>query len=331
METRAVIKFFILQGKRPKNIHAILTDTLGEYAPPYATVKNWVVHVKPGNFSACDALRPGRRKTLTTAEFTDQIHELILEDRQISTKSIAEELGVSCERVELISHEDLNMRKISANCVPKSLNAKQERQQCHSSEQFCNFFGANKMISCGLWRSWTKPDNVTMTRRQSNNQGSDGIAAQHHPPKKFPNPQICYRISRLNCLRSRSHPTQWLSYKGPNSQFGVLPISAGAIEGHFEGNTPREVHQAGLVLARLCSISPATCNPEDTVLRRLPLSWWHNLFSESGPVGLPHVPWTDKQLKCRHFSPGKEVIIAARTWLDRQHFFEFITQISATV
>jgi hypothetical protein len=32
-ETRAVIKFFFLQGKTPKEIHAILTEKLGEYAP----------------------------------------------------------------------------------------------------------------------------------------------------------------------------------------------------------------------------------------------------------------------------------------------------------
>ena len=42
METRAVIKFFFLQGKAPKEIHAIMTETLGEHAPSYATVKNWV-------------------------------------------------------------------------------------------------------------------------------------------------------------------------------------------------------------------------------------------------------------------------------------------------
>jgi len=40
IETRAVIKvFFFLQGKAPKEIHAILIETLGEHAPPYATVK----------------------------------------------------------------------------------------------------------------------------------------------------------------------------------------------------------------------------------------------------------------------------------------------------
>jgi len=42
IETRAVIKIFFLQGKAPKEIHAILKETLGEQSPSYATVKNWV-------------------------------------------------------------------------------------------------------------------------------------------------------------------------------------------------------------------------------------------------------------------------------------------------
>jgi len=40
METRAVVKFFFLQVKAPKEIHAILIETLGEHAPSYVTVKN---------------------------------------------------------------------------------------------------------------------------------------------------------------------------------------------------------------------------------------------------------------------------------------------------
>jgi len=46
----------------------------------------------------------------------------------------------------------------------------------------------------------------------------------------------------------------------------VLVISAGAIEGHFEGKTPREVHQRGLVLARQYAVSPGIFNPEETGL-----------------------------------------------------------------
>ena len=86
IETRVVIKIFppSLLGKKPKKINAILTETLREHAPTYATVKTWVTHFKRGVFSTCDALRPERPKTVTTPEIIDQIHELNVEDRRIS-------------------------------------------------------------------------------------------------------------------------------------------------------------------------------------------------------------------------------------------------------
>jgi len=134
MEKRAVIKFLFLQGKAPKEIHTILTETLGEHAQSYATVKNWVAQFKRGDFSTCDAPRPGRPKTVTTSEIIDQIHELMLEDRRISSKSIAEQLGISRESFGSISHKDIDMQKLSAKWVPKCLKADQKRRQCQSSE-----------------------------------------------------------------------------------------------------------------------------------------------------------------------------------------------------
>ena len=74
-----------------------------------------------GDFSTSDAPRPGRTKTVTTLEIIDQIHELILEHRRISGKSIAEQVGISRERVGSTIHEDLYKRKRSAVWVPKCL------------------------------------------------------------------------------------------------------------------------------------------------------------------------------------------------------------------
>ena len=42
--------FFLLQGKVPKEIHAILKETVWEHAPSYATVKSWVAQFKRGDF-----------------------------------------------------------------------------------------------------------------------------------------------------------------------------------------------------------------------------------------------------------------------------------------
>ena len=53
-------------------------------------------------------------KQVTTPEIIDQIHEPILEDHRILAKSIAEQLGISCELVGSIILEDLDSRKLSA-------------------------------------------------------------------------------------------------------------------------------------------------------------------------------------------------------------------------
>ena len=140
--------------------------------------------------------------------------------------------------------------------------------------------------------------------------------------------------SLLDFLGSRRHPLRWLSSKGPNYQRGVLLISAGAIEGYFEGKTPRELHQGGLVLARKCPGSPDTCNPEETGLPGLPISWSPTLFSGSGPVGLPPVPRTEKKKKGRHFSSDAVSLLPRRPgWTDNFlffFFFEWLAKVRAT-
>ena len=78
---------------------------------------------KRGDFSTCDPVRHVRPKTIPASGIIDQIHELILEDRQISAKPIAEQLDISREQFGSIIHEDLDMRKLSAKLVPKFLNA----------------------------------------------------------------------------------------------------------------------------------------------------------------------------------------------------------------
>ena len=85
---------------------------------------------------------------VTTPEIIYQIHELILEDRRISARSIAGQLGISHERVGSIIHEDLDMRKLSAKWVPKYLRGSKTSTV---PEQLLEFFGAIQIISCRDW------------------------------------------------------------------------------------------------------------------------------------------------------------------------------------
>jgi hypothetical protein len=140
IQTQAVIKFFFLQGKAPKEIHTILTETLAEHAPSYATIRNWAAQFKHGDFSTCDAPCPAQPKIVTTLEIIDQLLNLVLEDHQILAKSIAEQLGISHEQVGSITHEDVDMQKLSTKCVLQCLNKDQKHQWRQLSEQLLEFF-----------------------------------------------------------------------------------------------------------------------------------------------------------------------------------------------
>ena len=132
--------------------------------------------------------------------------------------------------------------------------------------------------------------------------GGSPRPAPPHPAPKNSGFKIRWKSFRLDFLELRRNPPHWLSSKVPNNQPAVLLISTGAIEGHSEGKRRlREGHQSCLFLARQCSCSPATCNSEQTGLPGLWLSSSPTIFSVSGPVRLPPVPWTEKTVEISPF------------------------------
>jgi len=164
-----------------------------------------VAQFKRSDFPTCDALRPGRPKTVTTPEIIDQIHELILEDRRISAKSIAEQMDISHERFGSIIHEDLDMRKLSANWVPKCLNADQNRQRCQSSEELLEFlrrypndFLSQLVTVDETWLYHYDPE----TKQQSIEWRHSGSPR----PQKNPSAKIRWKTSHLDFWGLRRHP-----------------------------------------------------------------------------------------------------------------------------
>jgi hypothetical protein len=73
-------------------------------------------------------------------ENMDAIHFIILDNRRISVKRIAETLPISQERVDYIIHKIFYMRKLSAKRDPKCLNADQKREQLFASQAILDQF-----------------------------------------------------------------------------------------------------------------------------------------------------------------------------------------------
>ena len=97
------------------------------------------------------------------------------------------------------------MRKLSAKWVPKCLNAAKKVNGASRLSIFWIFFFTIQMISCRNWWPWTKPGYIPMTRRQSNNQWSGGIAAHPAPENsEFKNPleNLSPRLSGMKTASS---------------------------------------------------------------------------------------------------------------------------------
>jgi len=227
-------------------------------------------------------------------------------------------MGISRERVGSIIHEDLGTavstpRSGSRNAWTRIKNVKGASRL----SKFWIFFGAIQTISCRDWWPWTKPGYITMIRRQSNNQWSGGIAA-HPAPKKFERKNPLEKFSpRFFRIKTASSSLIIFQRAKPSTQ--SITHLCWCNWRIFWRTNAAGGHQGGLALARQCPSSPGTCNQEETGLPGLPMSWIPTLFSGSGPVGLPPVPWTEKTIEGSPFFVRRGGhFAAAETWLDGQ-------------
>jgi len=155
-----------------------------------------------------------------------------------------------------------------------------------------------------------------MTRRRSSNQYSGGIVA-HPAPKnsecKNPLENFSSRIFGIKMAYS----SLIIFQRAKLSTLSITHLS-GAIEGHFEGKTPREGYQGFLLLARKCPDSRSLATQ-----KKLVCLGFHSLDHPpySPDLATSHYylfSVLKKQLKGGHFSSDAEVIAAAETWLDGQ-------------
>jgi len=133
IECRAVIKLFVKEGLTANEIHSKFIKVYGESSPSFSTIKKWAAEFKLGHTSLEDDPREGRPKSALTPEIIEQVHDMVLDDRRMKVREIAETTGISKERVGCILHEELDMKKLCARWVPRLLTAD---QKTHSHENF---------------------------------------------------------------------------------------------------------------------------------------------------------------------------------------------------
>lgn len=131
-EHRAVIKFFTRKGLNATEIKKELDEVYADSAPSYRTVAKWVAEFKDPERGFEDAPRSGRPPTITTSENIEAVDRVVMRDRQVSIRRIADELGISKTIVFEIMTNRLGMKKVCTRWVPKLLTPLQRanRVEC---------------------------------------------------------------------------------------------------------------------------------------------------------------------------------------------------------
>jgi len=127
IQYRAVIKFFVKEGLTLNEIHLKFIKVYGDSSPSFSTIKKWAAEFKHGRTNLEDDPREGHPKSATTPEIVEQVHNMVLDDRQMKVCEIAETIGISKQRVGYILHEELDMKKLFIRWVLRLLTADQKR------------------------------------------------------------------------------------------------------------------------------------------------------------------------------------------------------------
>ena len=81
---------------------------------------------------------------MVTPENIKKVHKLVISDRKLKLREIAEIVKISEGSVFTIMHEHLTMRKLFSKWMPRLLTVDQKQQRVDDSEQRLAMFTSNK-------------------------------------------------------------------------------------------------------------------------------------------------------------------------------------------
>ena len=80
-------------------------------------VEKWIAESERGRTSTNDAEWSGRPKDVTAPEIIEKIYGIVLDNPKMKVRELAEAAGISIGPVIKILHEDLDIRKLTAEWV----------------------------------------------------------------------------------------------------------------------------------------------------------------------------------------------------------------------
>jgi len=110
----------------------MVVQVYGDNGMKKTAVYNWVKRFSEGRESVTDEERSGRPAISRTEENIANVRQIVRENRRLTVRSIAEQVNIDRETVRNILTEDLDMRNVCAEMVPKDLTEEQKQRRVFS-------------------------------------------------------------------------------------------------------------------------------------------------------------------------------------------------------
>lgn len=138
MDQRICIKFCVKNGIKCSKALEMLTVAFGESTLSQKSVYKWYKRFTEGREDVDDDERPGVATTSTSEENIETVKKIILENRRITIREVAEDVGISIGSCHAIFSNVLGMKRVAAKFVPKLLNFEQKQRRISIAQECLN-------------------------------------------------------------------------------------------------------------------------------------------------------------------------------------------------
>ncbi|UYV61426.1 hypothetical protein LAZ67_1004796 [Cordylochernes scorpioides] len=135
MDQRTCIKFCVKNEIKCADAFRMLTVGYGEATLDRSNVYRWYKMFSEGREDVNGEERAGRPSTSTTNEKINEVEKMILANRRITVREVAEDLNISIGSCHSIFINDLGMRRVAAKFVPKLLNCDQKQHRMNIANE----------------------------------------------------------------------------------------------------------------------------------------------------------------------------------------------------
>lgn len=135
---RICIKFCVKNEIKCNKVCELLQKAYGESAMKKTSVYEWYKRFQDGREDVEDDERSGRPSTSIIDENVKKVEKMVMNDRRITIREVADEVGISIGSCHNIFSNVLGMKRVAAKFIPKLLNFDQKNNRLNIAQELLN-------------------------------------------------------------------------------------------------------------------------------------------------------------------------------------------------